>query len=100
MYPFWRVLLRKQGEDIYYNTDGQPVDYWILIELPCATELTIGRRGSRTIRPTQRRRKGMTNLTGRTKPFGESQKITACHEKGQPGMVDQTPAPQPDSIHG
>jgi hypothetical protein len=23
-----------QGEYIYYNTDGQPVDYWILIELP------------------------------------------------------------------
>jgi len=22
------------GEDIYYNTDGQSVDYWILIELP------------------------------------------------------------------
>ena len=29
------------GEDIYYNTDGQPVDYWILIELPF-----LRRRGS------------------------------------------------------
>lgn len=35
MYPFWMVLFREaEGEDIYYNTDGQPVDYWKLIELP------------------------------------------------------------------
>jgi hypothetical protein len=44
----WGALAQElQGEYIYYNTDGQPVDYWILIELPCANEHTYRGEGVR-----------------------------------------------------